>query len=307
MPVQFSVVIPLFNKSDSIQRAIHSVLSQTAGDFEIIVIDDGSTDGSAELVRELNHPLIKLIYQENAGVAAARNKGIFVAQGKYIALLDADDCYHPDFLKEIKALITEHPDAGMYCSAYEFKFSDGRSRPANIKVPKQTKRQLIKDYFKVCAIGDLLVSASSVVIPKSILNQVQGFPVSENMGEDQSVWSQIALDYSTAYSARILSQYHQDVSNGLMQTVAVKKELYFSIRLQKLLDLNMVDDRLRASVKDYISGHILDLIRRNFISNHLNICRTLLIDIRSRRQLKRWGYWYLRTHAAIFFKKIQNV
>ena len=98
MSYKFSVVIPLYNKRQEIETTIRSVLSQTLSPHEIIVVDDGSTDGSGEVVKGMDSPLVRLIRQTNAGECAARNRGIAEATGDYIALLDADDSYRPDFM-----------------------------------------------------------------------------------------------------------------------------------------------------------------------------------------------------------------
>lgn len=298
MPVRFSVIIPLYNKCLSIERAVHSVLGQRCRDFELIIVDDGSTDNSARLVEQISHPSIRLIRQANAGVSAARNAAIFNSRGDYIAMLDADDVYKPDFLNEIDRLIHRYPQAGMYCTGYEFLYPDGQVKAANINRTARQPDQLISDYFEVCARGDLLVSTSSVCIPKGILESIGGFPENENMGEDQSVWSQIALRYPTAYSNRILSQYFQDTQNRLMKTVDVETELPYSCRLQQCLDNGKVPIELRSSIRLYIAGHLLDLVRRNFIANRFDRCGLLLADPRIRKLRMRWLYWLVRVQAA---------
>src|SRR3954471_13199867 len=94
-----SVVIPLYDKGHCVLTTLSSVASQGRTDFEVIVVDDGSTDGSAELVKTAGLPYLRLIQQKNAGVSAARNRGISAAQGKWIAFLDADDLWSHDHLE----------------------------------------------------------------------------------------------------------------------------------------------------------------------------------------------------------------
>ena len=117
-----SVVIPLYNKEQSIAATIQSVLAQTYTDYEIIVVDDGSTDNSLKVVQErvseLENERVRIIHQENAGVSAARNKGILESKGKYIAFLDADDLWAPNYLATLAALIADFPNAGLYSLGY---------------------------------------------------------------------------------------------------------------------------------------------------------------------------------------------
>ncbi|MDP4270339.1 MAG: glycosyltransferase family A protein, partial [Bacteroidota bacterium] len=117
MNILFSVIIPLYQKGPFIARAIESVLCQTYKEFELIVIDDGSTDNGANIVEQITDHRLTLIRQENRGVSAARNKGISLAKGDYIGLLDADDKWEADFLMEMKRLIETYPGCGWYSSS----------------------------------------------------------------------------------------------------------------------------------------------------------------------------------------------
>ena len=108
---KISIVVPLYNKENSIGSTIQSVLSQSFTDFDLVVVDDGSTDGSAAVVGEFHDGRIRLVWQENSGPAAARNKGVDHAQGEWLIFLDADDEFLPDALQIYAQLVEEHPDA----------------------------------------------------------------------------------------------------------------------------------------------------------------------------------------------------
>ena len=130
MNVKFSVIIPLYNKEAEIERTLRSVLAQSVLPHEIVVVDDGSTDRSAAIVESIGSPLIRLVRQANAGECAARNTAMNKAEGTHYALVDADDVWKPNFLEEMKALIEEFPECGLYCSAFDIINTDGR-HPSN--------------------------------------------------------------------------------------------------------------------------------------------------------------------------------
>ena len=102
--MKYSVVIPLYNKEHYIAGTLRSVLTQTFPDYEVIVVDDGSTDHSLQACKTVQSDKIRIVQQANQGVSAARNKGIELAAGEYICFLDADDTWHPDYLQNIETI-----------------------------------------------------------------------------------------------------------------------------------------------------------------------------------------------------------
>lgn len=117
--VAVSVVIPLYNKEQYIERTIISILSQTFQDFEIIIVDDGSTDGSVERAETWADDRIKVLKMEHKGASAARNKGILAATAELITFIDADDEWKPGFLEKIIYLKDKYPECGAYATSYE--------------------------------------------------------------------------------------------------------------------------------------------------------------------------------------------
>lgn len=220
----FSVIIPLYNKERHIERAILSVINQTYQKFEIIVIDDGSTDKSVERLKSINDSRIKLIKKKNGGVSSARNKGIVESRYDYIGFLDADDAWKPDFLETINRLIEKHPNAGAYCTAYEM-VGKNESRRYCYNYEKFSKAWygIVDDYFKY-ALNGPLISASSVVIPKVVFNAIGGFPIGIKRGEDLDMWIRVALNYDIAYFNIICATYYNNSDNRATQRNANLKE-----------------------------------------------------------------------------------
>jgi len=211
--MKFTVVIPLYNKESHIGRAIRSVLSQAYKDFELIIVDDGSTDNSVLEVRKFEDSRIRLIRQQNGGVSSARNKGINEAKYDYIGFLDADDEWKPNFLETIKKLIQQYPKAGAYATSYEIVREDGTIiKPLSEGSFKKNWQGIIDDYFKY-SLKAPLISASSVVIPKSVFSNIGFFQLGIKRGEDLDMWIRIALNYDIAYFNQVCALYFLEAEN----------------------------------------------------------------------------------------------
>ena len=130
----FSVIIPLYNKAPYIRKTVESVLGQTFGDFELIIVDNGSNDGSSEIVSQFNDPRLSVHrMEENVGVSNARNIGVELSSAPYVTFLDADDWWESTFLEEMKGLIERHPNVGIYGTKY-YIVKNGKKRVAPIGV-----------------------------------------------------------------------------------------------------------------------------------------------------------------------------
>lgn len=210
----FSVVIPLYNKAYSIRDTVESVLAQLLPDFELIIVDDGSTDDSAEVVAGIRDPRIRLVKRENGGVSAARNTGIQLADAENIAFLDADDLWLPSFLEEMMALTQEFPDAGIYGTAYWHQ-AKGGSRLDNYALPAEF-RGYIPSYFDH-AVRHFLYCSSAVVVKKRALLQSGAFNEGIHFGEDLELWFRLALDHRAAFYNKPLAIYNKDAENRAMQ------------------------------------------------------------------------------------------
>ena len=112
-----SVIIPLYNKEHFVAKTIESVLAQTYKDYELIIVNDGSTDHSADVVSTFSDARIRYEEQANGGVSSARNHGLRMAKGEFVAFLDADDTWYPDFLEQMMRLYTAYPDYSFFCCA----------------------------------------------------------------------------------------------------------------------------------------------------------------------------------------------
>ena len=206
----FSIIIPLYNKEASIAQALDSVMAQECQDFEVIVVDDGSTDAGAAVVENYGDPRIRLVRQENAGVSAARNRGIEEARGEYVAFLDADDVWMPGFLAEIEALLREFPQCRAQATNYVFNSNGVKSPTILRKVPFCEERGVLVNYFEVASCSHPPVWTSAVCIERRLLLEIGGFPVGIKSGEDLLTWARVAVRTDWAYSMRAMAQYNFD-------------------------------------------------------------------------------------------------
>ena len=205
----FSVVIPLYNKERQIAGTLRSVFAQTCADYEILGGDDGSTDGSAAVVESLHDPRIRLIRQANAGVSAARNLGIAEARGEYIALLDADDEWRPEYLATIAALIRKYPQCDVFATNYSHVDSNGKTFPTILrKIPFDGDDGILYNYFEVASVSSPPICSICITARKEAFQSVGGFPLGIKSGEDLLTWARLAARYKIAYTKKQLAVFN---------------------------------------------------------------------------------------------------
>lgn len=208
--IHFSVIMPLYNKAPYVRKAVESVVGQTCRDWELVVVDDGSSDGSGEVVAGVADARIRIIRQENAGVGTARNRGVAESSAPYICFLDADDWWEPTFLEEMEGLITRYPDAGIYGTGY-YIVKNGKKRVAPIGVEEGFSEGEI-NYCRVYAKTLCMpLTSITVAMPRTVFDEAGGFPTSIKLGEDFLLWVHIALKHKVALLNKPLSNYNQDV------------------------------------------------------------------------------------------------
>lgn len=195
-----SVVIPLYNKEASIANTLNCVLAQTYQDFEIVVVDDGSTDNSAAVVDTFKDHRIRLIHQPNGGVSAARNAGIKEAKGEYVAFLDADDKWLVEHLENLAQLIKMYPNNKAYATNYYNELKGIRKNVVLNKIPFKTEMGILNNYFEICSNSQPPVWSSAVCVERNLISDIGGFPAGIKAGEDLLTWARIAVRTDWAYS-----------------------------------------------------------------------------------------------------------
>ncbi len=248
---KISVVIPLYNKAAYIERAIQSVLAQSSPDYELIIIDDGSTDDSSKMVQSITDSRIQLIQQRNQGECAARNRGIQEANYELIAFLDADDAWKPGFLKTILRLRSTYPNVGAYAVECEWQDTDIIFVPDIPSLPPPPWEGIIPSYFR-SATYYASVTSSSVAIPKYIFEDVGYFPKNVVIGGDLDMWARIALKYPIVFSRNVEVTLFRDAENRVGNTRIVEEELPF----MKMVEQSMQEDKIPSAILEDLQEYL---------------------------------------------------
>ncbi len=277
----FSVVIPLYNKENYIKETIKSVLNQSFTDFELIIVNDGSTDNSLEITQKylLNFQNCKIINQKNKGLSATRNKGILEADGELIAFLDADDFWHPGFLNTIYDLYTKYPEASLYGTSYLEKYSDKNILESKKNIDKKLidKSFLIEDFF-MANLFQPIVCQSSFAAKKMVFDNI-AFDESINLSEDIDFYIKSNLKHKFAYCYQNLATIILDIPNQITRSGIknktipnfdlYEKEAIKNRSLKKYLDFNkytfLIQYKLENDVENF--QNILKKIDLNNLTN----------------------------------------
>ena len=240
----FSVIIPLYNKENFIKNTIESVLNQNFIDFEVIIVNDGSTDTSEEKVLQFNDSRIRYFSKENKGVSTARNYGISIAKSDYISFIDADDYWYPDFLQVMFQNIHRFPEQKVFSAAIEIE-TPKNVIPALYSIDKKSDCELV-NYFDAST-KTTIICTSCAAFHKSVFDEIGDFDTRIKSGQDTDLWIRIGLIYPIVFSWSILARYVYD-GNSLSKNkkFLIEKMNFekFSViektnpALKKFLDLN---------------------------------------------------------------------
>lgn len=257
METTFSVVITVFNKAKFVADTIKSVLDQSYTNFEIVILNDGSTDNSEQEILKFEDPRIRYFSQENQGAAAARNNAIGKTKNQYIALLDADDYWFPFYLKTQKESIDAFPKQFVFATASQIKTND-KIFDNRYSVTTNDNTLILTDYFKGSYLCSILHS-SSTVLHKSVFENVGWYDIQIKSGEDTDLYIRIGLKYKVVFNPKVCATYIIR-ENSLFQSVKnLSEKANFEVyekfesenpALKKFLDLNRYSLCISAKLED---------------------------------------------------------
>lgn len=241
--MKISVIIPTYNRKHTLQRAIDSVLSQTFKPYEIIIVDDGSKDGTKEWLLQ-NYPSVQYIHQPNNGVSSARNKGIQISQGSWIALLDSDDEWMPEKLEYQSRFIEVNKDSS-FCHTNEIWIRNG-VRVNQMKKHKKYGGDIFKHCLDICRI-----SPSSSIINKDVFEEVGAFDESLTVCEDYDLWLRVTAKFNILFlDEPLIKKYggHLDQLSRVPEGI----EQYRIRSLEKILSMGLLTETQFRSAKDML-------------------------------------------------------
>jgi len=280
-----SIVIPLYNKEKYIFKTLNSILSQDFKNFEVIIVDDGSTDSSLEIISEFKDDRIKVISVNNGGVSSARNLGIKQAKYSWIALLDADDFWDKSYLTQSMKIVKRFPEIKIVATNYYKVF------PSKSIISHNSRDGFVMNYFDFPCI-----TSSSVIIKKDVFDSVGLFDTRLKYGEDQHLWFRIAAAFKVYYNDSPLVYYN----------------MHDHLKGNSLVDARDLDSDLVSVIDDleiygknwerFKYNYLLKYLRPYYLfDHHLPQVNKLLSIIPFRRKINLLYTFYLVPRKIVKF------
>ncbi len=286
--IAVSVVIPTYNHGRWVTSAIQSVLAQTYSDFEVIVVDDGSSDDTRAVV-EAWGDRIRYIWQENQGLSAARNTGIVAASGRYIGVLDADDMYEPEFMATLVPRLAEVESAdAIYCG---YRFVDHLNAP----LPQREARVTAPERFYTALLDGNFLVPESMLVRRACYEAVGLFDISLRACEDWDMWLRIAATHNVTCTDEVLTRHR--ILPGSMSTDPMRMLTSRLAVLNKHVGAEPVDANVGSATQrraygraylgstiEYLQAGNLNRAHRSF-RRMVQICPELLSELDTFYQL----------------------
>ncbi|MDB5870401.1 MAG: glycosyl transferase, family 2 [Polaromonas sp.] len=302
--MKFSIVIPLHNKAPYIRCTIDSVLAQTFTDFEVIVVDDCSTDGGADLVAAMTDPRLRLVHQQaNAGVSEARNRGIALARGEWVAFLDADDWLHPHYLACLLTAQKAYPQADVVATDFVLApHTDGPWPPPWPVCTATPDVELITDLPARWMAGPTVCASAIAVRGRRLHRMRPCFPPGESQGEDLDLWFRLAEQTPFALAHSPLAAYRTRVQGSLTEHhVVVMMPPYLERMRLRALSGSMTAAQ-RKSALWFVAQTQLTLARLALVSGDRLQGLSWLSKARHAASGQRW--WLTAAMACLFPKNL---
>ncbi len=296
-----SVIIPIYNKQKYIKDTLESILNQSFKNFEIILINDGSTDLSASIIKSFSDSRLKYFEQENKGVSFTRNRGVSLAQSNLIAFLDADDIWMPHHLQTIINLSKKYPKSDFFGTAYQIQYQEGliKNYVLNISDKNDFETDKFYKYYK----GSLIFYTSNFAIRKNIFEKENGFKTHIH-GEDTEFFFRLGFKYKLAYSKTITMKHIKNSENSLFANYKTDKKMLLLDELKEFekqdKDLKRILDLNRfAWIMEYIISKDKEkakLLKEQIDKRNLNLKQKIILFLPAKaiKNLKNFQKFLIR-------------
>ena len=306
----FSVVIPAYNAEKFVMGAVNSVLNQTHRDFELVIVDDGSTDGTGAVIKQCADSRIRYIYQENAGVSAARNKGITESKGEFVCFLDSDDEWKENHLEVLNSLIEKYNDCGLYITGYDIRLNNGEiiHKSQQILSKIQDEEIMSDDGYDVLNKNGYFFNTNTICCRREVFDKVGLFAVGVKNGEDDDMWLRIFAYYSVAISKKATTVYDRSNCGATGQRTEVFRHRFLE-RVEGILSSPEIPEYRKESLRIWVERNKLSTARKYILSCDKREAFKLLKKVKFNKVSKKK---YLETVLCMFIpsrlvrKRIDN-
>ncbi|MCZ2498234.1 glycosyltransferase [Xylophilus sp. Kf1] len=289
-----SIIVPVYNKAPYLQTALDSIFAQTRRDFEVVIVDDGSTDASAHILASITDRRARIFRQANAGVSSARNLGICLARSEALLFFDADDWMHPDYLKHQLHNMAMHPGRAFFATTFR-RFATGQPayRPG---LPVTCRPIVIDDLPAAWRAGQTFITSGVAVRRDALLAEASWFPYGESCGEDMDLWLRLAEKNGLVLLPSPLIAYREDAVGSLTGMRPATALPAYLARLEARAKAMPPALPLRRSSLDHVADARISLARRWLAQGRRLQCgRTLWAALPLAWRRPRWWVTLLMT------------
>ncbi len=292
--MRFSVVIPVYNKANTIKASIDSVFAQAFNDFEIIVVDDGSTDNINDVLKEYDN--LTIIHQNNSGVSVARNTGIENAKGDFVCFLDADDLWKDNHLSTLSMLIDKYPDINYFVTSHLISTADGCTIDSSSYLSGYDYDFKCNDLLNLLNTTSFsVIHTNSICVRRSVFDDENiYFQPGVKIGEDTDVWYRLALKNDAVVTKELTTVYRRENSTATKLSSFVD-DWIFSKRIKDIDADPDILPEIKLSAATVVDRYLLNSCRQHMLMKNRKQSLDILRKVRNKK-----GKRYLLTKVFCY-------